>query len=65
MPHDLARQAIHSLLRRTEFPVEKIDYVIVGTVIQENRTSNIARDASLGAGLSERYEYGLKKLKSI
>lgn len=45
MPHDLQRQAILSLLRRTEFPVEKIDYVIMGTVIQEAKTSNIARDA--------------------
>ncbi|XP_055339426.1 trifunctional enzyme subunit beta, mitochondrial-like [Paramacrobiotus metropolitanus] len=54
MPHDLARQAIHSLLRRTKFPKEEIDYVIMGTVIQEAKTANIARDAALGAGLSER-----------
>ena len=53
MPHDLARQAIHSLLRRTEFPKDKIDYLILGTVVQEAKTANIARDAALGAGLSE------------
>ncbi|OQV14420.1 Trifunctional enzyme subunit beta, mitochondrial [Hypsibius exemplaris] len=54
MPHDLARHAIHSLIRRTDFPVDKIDYVIMGTVVQEAKTANIARDAALGAGLSER-----------
>lgn len=31
-----------------------IDYVIYGTVIQEVKTSNIAREASLAAGYSDK-----------
>ncbi|KAF8787686.1 trifunctional enzyme subunit beta, mitochondrial-like [Argiope bruennichi] len=52
MAHDLQRHAFLALLRRTGIPKEIIDYIIVGTVIQEVKTSNIAREASLGAGLS-------------
>ncbi|XP_071038453.1 trifunctional enzyme subunit beta, mitochondrial [Parasteatoda tepidariorum] len=52
MAHDLQRHAFVSLLRRTGIPKEIIEYIIVGTVIQEVKTSNIAREASLGAGLS-------------
>ncbi|GIY73956.1 trifunctional enzyme subunit beta, mitochondrial [Caerostris extrusa] len=52
MGHDLQRHAFLSLIRRTGIPKEMIDYIIVGTVIQEVKTSNIAREASLGAGLS-------------
>ncbi|CAL1287789.1 unnamed protein product [Larinioides sclopetarius] len=52
MAHDLQRHAFLSLLRRTGIPKDIIDYIIVGTVIQEVKTSNIAREASLGAGLS-------------
>ncbi|KAG8182775.1 hypothetical protein JTE90_023409 [Oedothorax gibbosus] len=52
MAHDLQRQAFLALIRRTGIPKEIIDYIIVGTVIQEAKTSNIAREASLGAGLS-------------
>lgn len=52
MPHDLQRHAFLSLVRRTGIPKDIIDYIIVGTVIQECKTSNVAREASLGAGLS-------------
>lgn len=34
MPHDLQREAMKGLLRRTNYPQDKIGYVVVGTVIQ-------------------------------
>ena len=34
MPHDLQREAFRGLLRRTHFPKDKVDYVVVGSVIQ-------------------------------
>ncbi|XP_054712091.1 trifunctional enzyme subunit beta, mitochondrial-like [Uloborus diversus] len=52
MAHDLQRHAYLALLRRTGIPKEYIEYIVVGTVIQEVKTSNIAREASLGAGFS-------------
>ncbi|CAD7089434.1 unnamed protein product [Hermetia illucens] len=54
MPHDLARHALLSLLRKTKIDKELIDYVIYGTVIQEVKTSNIAREAAISAGFSEK-----------
>ncbi|XP_013394244.1 trifunctional enzyme subunit beta, mitochondrial-like [Lingula anatina] len=53
MPHDLQRKAIQSLLEHTQIPKEEINNVIVGTVIQEVKTSNIAREAALGAGIPQ------------
>lgn len=41
------------LLKKTGIPKEVIEYIIYGTVIQEVRTSNIAREAALCAGFSE------------
>lgn len=37
-------------MAKTDVPHSAIDYVIYGTVIQEVKTSNIAREASLAAG---------------
>ncbi|ESP00521.1 hypothetical protein LOTGIDRAFT_157797 [Lottia gigantea] len=54
MPHDLARTALIGLQRRTGIPKESVDYIIYGTVIQEVKTSNIAREAALGAGFSDK-----------
>jgi acetyl-CoA acyltransferase len=54
MPHDLQRMALVGLLQRTGLDPGLIDYVCVGTVIQEVKTSNIAREAALGAGISDR-----------
>jgi len=54
MPHDLARQALLSLLRKTKIDKELIDYIVYGTVIQEVKTSNIAREAALAAGFSDK-----------
>lgn len=54
MPHDLARTALHGLVKRTGIEKDIVDYIIYGTVIQEVKTSNVAREASLGAGFSNR-----------
>lgn len=48
---DLQRLAISGLLNQTALPKEEIDYVICGNVIQEVKTSNIAREAAVNAGL--------------
>lgn len=40
-------------MKKTGVPKEVIEYIIYGTVIQEVRTSNIAREAALCAGFSE------------
>uniref|UniRef100_A0A673VX89 Trifunctional enzyme subunit beta, mitochondrial n=1 Tax=Salmo trutta TaxID=8032 RepID=A0A673VX89_SALTR len=54
MPHDLARAALQGLLHKTSLPKDAVDYIIYGTVIQEVKTSNVAREASLGAGFSDK-----------
>jgi acetyl-CoA acyltransferase len=51
---DLQRLAITGLLTQTALPKEVVDYVICGNVIQEVKTSNIAREASINAGLPYR-----------
>ncbi|NWX93782.1 ECHB enzyme, partial [Nothoprocta ornata] len=54
MPHDLARAALQGLLNRTNIPRDAVDYIVYGTVIQEVKTSNVAREAALGAGFSDK-----------
>lgn len=54
MPHELARHSLLSLLRKTGIDKELIEYIIYGTVIQEVKTSNIAREAALSAGFSNK-----------
>mmetsp|Transcript_11045 Transcript_11045/g.31718 ORF Transcript_11045/g.31718 Transcript_11045/m.31718 type:complete len:486 (-) Transcript_11045:178-1635(-) len=51
MAVDLQRLAITGLLAQTALPKSAIDYVVCGNVIQEVRTSNIAREAAINAGL--------------
>lgn len=48
---DLQRLAIKGLLTKSAVSKDVIDYVICGTVIQELKTSNIAREAAINAGL--------------
>lgn len=48
---DLQRLAIRGLLDQTALDPSLVDYVVCGNVIQEVRTSNIAREASINAGL--------------
>jgi len=54
MPHDLARSALNGLALKTGLPKEVVDYIVLGTVIQEVKTSNVAREAALGAGFSDK-----------
>merc|ERR1719414_1308872 len=51
MPHDLQRAALLALMKKTNVPASEIEHCTVGTVIQEVKTSNIAREALLSAGL--------------
>jgi acetyl-CoA acetyltransferase family protein len=51
MSYDLARLAIKGLLRRTKLDPAKVDWAVLGTTIANVQTSNVARDAALGAGL--------------
>ncbi|RZC31928.1 trifunctional enzyme subunit beta, mitochondrial [Asbolus verrucosus] len=54
MPHDLAKEALAGILRKTGVSKEVVDYVIYGTVIQEVKTANVAREAALAAGYSDK-----------
>lgn len=54
MPHELARHSLLGLLRKTKLDKDLIDYIVYGTVIQEVKTSNIAREAALAAGFSDK-----------
>lgn len=51
MPYDLARDAIKGILNKTALQPNDVDYVLMGTVAQDVNTSNLAREAALGAGL--------------
>ncbi|WP_103666210.1 thiolase family protein [Gracilimonas amylolytica] len=51
MAYDLGRMAIKGLLARNPVDPKDIDRVIMGTVIQEVKTSNVARESALGAGI--------------
>jgi len=54
MPHDLQRYALTGLVNKIGLDKDIVDYICMGTVIQEVKTSNIAREAALGAGFSDR-----------
>jgi acetyl-CoA acetyltransferase family protein len=49
--YDLARLGLTGLLTKTGISPKAIDYVLMGTVIQEAKNQNIARDAGLAAGI--------------
>ena len=51
MAVDLQRLAIKGLIDQTALSKDVIDYVVCGNVIQEVKTSNIAREAAVNAGL--------------
>lgn len=42
--HDLQRYALQGVLQRSSLPATEVEHVVVGTVIQEVNTSNIARE---------------------
>jgi acetyl-CoA acyltransferase len=54
MPHDLQRYALTGLINKIGIEKDIVDYLCMGTVIQEVKTSNIAREAALGAGFSDK-----------
>ena len=47
---DLQRLAYQGLITKTALNKSDVDYVLAGTVIQEVRTSNIAREAAINTG---------------
>lgn len=49
--YDLGRLALKALIERTQVPIHKINQVIMGTVISNMATSNVAREAALAAGI--------------
>lgn len=51
MAYDLGRMAIEGLIGRSTINSDNLDRVIMGTVIQDVNTSNVARESALGAGI--------------
>ncbi|MEL7833510.1 acetyl-CoA C-acyltransferase [Fodinibius sp. Rm-B-1B1-1] len=51
MSYDLGRMAIEGLISRAPINSDDLDRVIMGTVIQDVNTSNVARESALGAGI--------------
>ena len=51
---DLQRLAYQGLITKTALDKRDVDYVLAGNVIQEVRTSNIAREAAINAGFPAR-----------
>ncbi|VDK70237.1 unnamed protein product [Litomosoides sigmodontis] len=54
MAMDLQRAALLALVERTKVSVDEVGHIVCGTVIQEYRTSNVAREAALTAGFSKK-----------
>lgn len=52
--YDLARMGLKGLMNRTGVNPAVVDRVILGRVIQDVRTSNVAREAALAAGFPNR-----------
>ncbi len=52
MAYQLGKMAIQGLLHKTELPHSVIDLVVLGTVVHQIKTSNVAREAALSAGMS-------------
>lgn len=51
MSYDLGRMAIEGLIGRSGINGSDLNHVIMGTVIQDVNTSNVARESALGAGI--------------
>ena len=49
--YDLGRLAIEGLISRSSINADQLDRVIMGNVIQDIETSNVARESALGAGV--------------
>lgn len=53
MAYDLGRMAIEGLIGRSAINGSQLDRVIMGSVIQDVNTSNVARESALGAGIPD------------
>jgi len=51
--YDLGRMAIEGVVARSPVRADQLDRVIMGCVIQDINTSNVAREAALGAGIPD------------
>lgn len=51
MAYQLGKMAIQGLLAKTRLDAKHVESVVMGTVIHQLRTSNVAREAALAAGL--------------
>ena len=51
MAYELGKAAIAGLLAKTGLDPKEVDLVTMGTVVQDPRTSNLAREAMLAAGM--------------
>lgn len=51
--YDLGRKAIEGVIARSPVRPDQLDRVIMGCVIQDVNTSNVAREAALGAGIPD------------
>jgi acetyl-CoA acyltransferase len=51
MAYDLGRMVIEGMLAKSTISADQLDRVIMGCVIQDINTSNVAREAALGAGV--------------
>jgi acetyl-CoA acyltransferase len=49
--YDLGRMAVAGLLQRTGIDPATVELLVLGTVLQDPRTTNLAREVVLGAGL--------------
>jgi len=49
--YDMGRMVLKGLLKRTDLEPDTIERVIMGCVIQDVETSNVAREAALAAGI--------------
>ena len=51
--YDLGRMALKGLLTRTGIDPAQVDRVVMGSVVQNVHTANVAREAALGAGFPD------------
>jgi acetyl-CoA acyltransferase len=51
MAYDMGRMVLRGLLTRTDLPPDRVDRVVLGSVVQDVQTSNVAREAALAAGI--------------
>ena len=51
--YDLARMAISGILNKTQLDAKEVDWVIMGNVVSNINTSNVAREAALAAGIPQ------------